>query len=198
MFLVGGRFLSSYYCGKWRFLWAIYQHIWSKYQRHIIWFSTLFMLLMKCKNFQEQLFLWFTHFENQNSLEFTLNTLCTASSYSLVLSYLSSKLKWNWKLNGWNLTQILLMHVPAMLFSCDWLRKSSPCLTVHLEGAWSFGFAHAVLWHAGVRALVLTSRLGQAQAVVTADLKSGKNIITQDLAQNAMHCFSPVVCEFNV
>lgn len=91
------------------------------------------------------------------------------------------------------------MHAPAMLFFfCDWLMKSSPCLTVHLEGARSFGFAHAVLWHAGVSALVLTSHLGQAQAVVTADLKSGKNIITQDLAQKAMHRFSPVVCEFSV
>jgi len=56
--------------------------------------------------------------------------------------------------------------------------KCVPCLTVHLQGPRWLGFAHAVLWHAGVSALVLTSHLGQTQTVVAADLKSGKNMKT--------------------
>lgn len=49
-------------------------------------------------------------------------------------------------------------------------------LTVHLKAGRSFGFAHTVLRHAGVRALILSSHLTQAQAVVTADLESAKHI----------------------
>lgn len=47
------------------------------------------------------------------------------------------------------------------------------CLTVHLEAARGFGFPDAVLRDAGVSALVLAAHLGQAQAVVAADLKPG-------------------------
>lgn len=50
-------------------------------------------------------------------------------------------------------------------------------LTVHLKAGGSFCFSHTVLWNAGVRALVLSSYLTQAQAVVTAELKSANTFI---------------------
>lgn len=45
---------------------------------------------------------------------------------------------------------------------------------MHLQGTRCLCLAHAVLRHAGVRPLVLSSHLGQTQTVVTADLESAK------------------------
>lgn len=43
--------------------------------------------------------------------------------------------------------------------------------TVYVEGSRGLRFAHAVLWHTGVGALVLSSHLAQTETVVAADLK---------------------------
>lgn len=54
---------------------------------------------------------------------------------------------------------------------CAIVQKSGALFTVDLQGAGCLGFAHAVLRHACVRALILASHLCQTQAVVAADLK---------------------------
>lgn len=48
--------------------------------------------------------------------------------------------------------------------------------TVYLQGSRRLRFADAVLWHAGVGALIFSSHLGQTQTILTADFKSGEKV----------------------